>query len=81
MAEMLELRVKKCMEKVLERQLEEMSSDCSLQDDLEMTSLNLVMLQVEIEEEFKFIFDPLEDDFGWIFETYGNLCEYVRNKI
>lgn len=51
-----------------------------LQEDLGMESLQLVMLQVALEDTFRFTFDPLRDDFRLIFQTAGALCAYVKEK-
>lgn len=76
----LERRVLKCLNKVLSTPVEALDSKVNLRTGLELDSLNMVMLQVEIEEEFRFTFDPIEDEFEKIFETFGNLCSYLEKK-
>lgn len=76
----LEKRVLKCLNKVLSAPVEVLDPEMNLRDDLGLDSLNMVMLQVEIEEEFRFTFDPIEDDFEKIFETFGKLCGYLEKK-
>ena len=41
----------------------EVHLESRLREDLGMDSLNLVLLQVELESVFGFTFDPLDDDF------------------
>ncbi|MBQ7219442.1 MAG: acyl carrier protein [Synergistaceae bacterium] len=53
--------------------------DTILSEDLEMNSLDKVRLQVELEQEFAFNFDPL-DDFEAIFQTAGSLYNYIVSK-
>ena len=49
-------------------------------DDLQMDSFDIVTLQVVLEDNFGFEFNPLEDDFEEIFQTMGNLEQFVRSK-
>ena len=49
-------------------------------DDLQMDSFDIVTLQVVLEDNFGFVFNPLEDDFEEIFQTMGNLEQFVRSK-
>lgn len=49
-------------------------------DDLQMDSFDIVTLQVVLEDNFGFEFNPLEDDFEEIFQTMGNLEQFVRFK-
>ncbi len=51
-----------------------------LEDGLEMSSLDKVRLQVELEEYFAFNFDPL-DDFTAIFMSAGSLYDYIAKKV
>lgn len=76
----LEKQVLKCLNKVLSSPVETLDPETDLRSGLELDSLNMVMLQVEIEEEFRFTFDPIEDDFEKIFETFGSLCNYLGNR-
>lgn len=80
MRTMLEKRVLKCLNKVLSIPVETLNPETNLRSGLELDSLNMVMLQVEIEEEFRFAFDPINDDFEKIFETFGNLCGYLESR-
>ena len=49
--------------------------------DLGYDSISMIHLQVEIEDEFRFMFDPKEDDFEEIFSTVGKLCDYVVQRV
>lgn len=76
----LEKRVLECLNRAHSVPVEDLKPEANLRDWLEMDSLEMVMLQVEIEEEFQFTFDPIEDDFEKIFETFGSLCTYLENR-
>ena len=76
----LEKRILGCMGKVLSTSMDTLELEINLRDDLGMDSLTMVMLQVQIEEEFRFKFDPIEDDFERIFETFGSLYHYLESK-
>lgn len=52
-----------------------------LLEDLGYDSITKIQLQVEIEDEFGFLFDPLEDDFDDIFSTVEKLCQYVVVRV
>ena len=52
------------------------TADSVLSDDIGMTSLDKVRLQVRLEDKFLFSFDPF-DDFDKIFDSVNNLCEYI----
>ena len=75
------LRVTECIEHACEKSFESISLKSSLIDDLEMDSLQLVMLQVALEEEFDYTFNPLEDNFRDIFKTVGSVCAYFAEKM
>ena len=45
-----------------------------------MESLQLVLLQVELESVFGFTFDPLDDDFRKIFQTAESVYRYVKDR-
>lgn len=51
-----------------------------LDENLGMSSLDKVRLQVELEGSFAFNFDPL-DDFTAIFRSAGSLYDYVAAKV
>lgn len=76
----LEKRVLGCINRVLFTSMETLEPEINLKDGLEMDSAAMIMLHVEIEDEFQFMFDALEDDFEKIFETFGSLCGYLENK-
>lgn len=49
--------------------------------DLGFDSISLIELQVEIEDEFEFLFDAIEDDFDEIFFSFESLCKYVMGRL
>ena len=61
---------------VPEIDIETVTLDSSLKNDLGLDSLATMMIAMLIEDEFKFSFD------GEInFETIGDLCEYIEKMI
>lgn len=80
MNEMTYNKLIKCIKKVCGNELDEINAGSRLQEDLGMGSLQLVMLEVELEEAFCFTFDPL-DDFKNIFRTVESLCNYLERKV
>lgn len=61
---------------VPEIDIETVTIDSSLKNDLGLDSLATMMIAMLIEEEFSFTFE------GEInFETVGDLCEYIVKKI
>lgn len=51
-----------------------------LLEDLGYDSITKIQLQVEIEDEFEFLFNPLQDDFDDIFSSLERLCQYVMEQ-
>lgn len=51
-----------------------------LRDDIGLDSIDLVILQIDIEDRFHIRFDPLKDDFSEIFYSIGTLCEFLEKK-
>lgn len=72
------LRVKKCIESAVEHEVDDLEYETSLVNDLGMESVNIVMLQVELEDEFNIEFDPLNNDFFEIFRTVGSVCRAIE---
>lgn len=56
--------------------VDKVTLDSSLKNDLGLDSLGTMMVTVIIEEEFGFDFEGEID-----FETVGQLCEYIEGKI
>jgi acyl carrier protein len=56
--------------------LDTVTEDSSLVDDLGFDSLALMMLSMEIEDAFDFKFTELVP-----FETVGDVCGYLENRI
>ena len=52
-----------------------------LLEELGYDSITKIQLQVEIEDEFEFLFDPLEDDFDEIFSSVERLHQYVQRQV
>ena len=70
-------RLKDLLTKVLpEIDMSTVGVDTRLVDDLGFDSLALMMLSMEIEDEFKFKFTELVR-----FETVGDVCDYLENRV
>lgn len=73
-------KIARCIQAACEGTAGEVRPESRLQEDLDMESLQLVLLQVELEAEFGFTFDPLDDDFRQIFQTVESVYDYVKAK-
>ncbi|MCT4688876.1 acyl carrier protein [Vallitalea sp.] len=60
---------------------ESMNGETHLLDDLAMDSISMLYLQIAIEDKFNVKFDPLEDEFEFIFSNINNLCVAINKKI
>lgn len=81
MNDLLWERVVRCVEGAMENPVAEIAAESQLQEDLAMTSLELVMLQIALEEEFLISFDPINDDFGVIFQTVSSVYRFVKERL
>lgn len=59
--------------------INKISLDDRLRDDLKLDSINLVNLQVEIEDCFNIRFNPLETDLAFIFKTVDSLLSFLES--
>ena len=59
----------------------EIQGNVLLKDDLGLDSIDLVILQVELEDKFRIRFEPLEDNFSKIFYSIKTLCDCLEKKI
>lgn len=81
MNDLLLERIVRCVESSIENPVVEITAESRLQEDLSMTSLELVMLQIVLEEEFFISFDPINDDFGVIFQTVSSVYRFVKERL
>lgn len=81
MNDLLLKRIVRCVESSIENPVVEITAESRLQEDLSMTSLELVMLQIALEEEFSISFDPINDDFGLIFQTVSSVYRFVKERL
>lgn len=81
MREDLLTRIGTCIEAVLGGPLKKAEPHIRLQEDLNMESIQIVELQIELETAFSITFDPIEDDFFAIFQTIGTLYDAVAKKL
>ena len=56
--------------------VEGITEDTRLKDDLKLDSLAMMMISMEIEEEFCFKFIEFVK-----FETVGDVCRYIKGKV
>lgn len=61
-------------------EMDQLNDKSVLLEDLGYDSITKIQLQVEIEDEFEFLFNPLEDDFDDIFSSLERLCQYVMEQ-
>ena len=53
----------------------DISMETKLFDDLGLDSLNMMLLAVQVEDEFGFRFDDMP-----VFATVGEICAYIEKK-
>lgn len=58
-----------------------MTKDTALRENIGLDSIDLVVLQIEVEDRWNIRFDPFQDDFQKIFCSIGTLCEFLELKI
>lgn len=77
--------VKEIIEHILQKNAVSMekpvTGDTLLREDIGLDSIDLVVLQIEVEERWNIRFDPFQDDFQKIFCSIGTLCEFLERKI
>lgn len=70
-------QLKKAIHKSMpEINIESVTLNTSLKKDMGLDSLSLMMISIVVEEEFGFEF---EGDIN--FETVGEICDYIENRI
>lgn len=57
---------------------QQITEDMRLREDIGLDSIDLVVLQVEIEDQWDIRFNPLDDDFLEIFDSINSLCEFLE---
>lgn len=73
-------RLQKCIKDVIEGYSDEIKMSDRFQEDLDMDSVKLVMLQIAIEDEFQIMFEPLKDNFIEIFSTVATLNKFIEER-
>ena len=77
--------VKNVIEEIVHRNYidfdQQITKDMALREDIGLDSIDLVVLQIEIEDRWNMRFDPLEDDFSRIFHSADSLCKYLELRI
>lgn len=61
-----------------DHEIQEITLDTDIRKDLNFDSVMLVVLQIDIEDEFHIRFDPVRDDFQQIFTTVRSIGRYVE---
>ena len=72
-------RVVRCIEDACEREVADIMHSSRLREDLQMDSLQMILFQVRLEEEFLFSFDPMEE-MAKIFYSVESVCRYLENR-
>lgn len=57
----------------------DITNESNLKFDLGLDSMAMVNLQVSIEDEFEFRFDPIETDLVEVFTTVGSLYSHLAS--
>lgn len=70
-----------CLETALEKKLPDVKPEDNLETDLGMESLQMTILQIELEDSFHYSFDSLEDNFQVIFSSVGSICLFFAEKL
>lgn len=60
---------------------QQITGDMAFQEDMGLDSIDLAVLQIELEDRWNIRFDPLEDDFSRIFYSVRSLCEFLELRI
>ena len=72
-------KVVRCIEDACEREVADIMPSSRLREDLQMDSLQMILFQVRLEEEFLFSFDPMEE-MAKIFYSVESVCRYLENR-
>lgn len=79
MSEEIYKKVVRCIEDACEREFADITPSSRLREDLQMDSLQMVLFQVRLEDEFLFSFDPMEE-MAKIFFCVESVCRYLENQ-
>ena len=79
MSEEIYKKVVRCIEDACEREFADIMPSSRLREDLQMDSLQIILFQVRLEDEFLFSFDPMEE-MEKIFFSVESVCRYIENR-
>lgn len=68
-----------CIEEACEIEFTNITASSRLKEDLQMDSLKMIMFQIKLEDEFVFLFDPMEE-IADIFFSVESVCQYIENR-
>lgn len=74
-------RVQEIIRNCTENELPEITINNRFDVELGFDSVEMVNLQISLEDEFDFVFDPIEDDFEQIFYSVKSVCDYLKDVI
>lgn len=74
-------RVQQLIRNCTENELPEITINNRFDVELGFDSVEMVNLQISLEDEFDFVFDPIEDDFEQIFYSVKSVCDYLKDVI
>ncbi len=66
---------------VKEESKTKITMDTDIRRDLGFDSITLVVLQIELEDEFHIRFNPAEDDLEKIFTTVQVISDYIKDML
>lgn len=73
----VQLIIRQCSDE----ELKKINMEDSFRENLGFDSVQMVNFQICLEDEFEFIFDPIEDDFEEIFKRVKNVCDYLERLL
>lgn len=79
--QVIEIIQKQCADSGVPRRTQPITAETAIREELAYDSIMLVVLQIEIEDRFRFRFNPAEEDFLQIFSTVGALCASIQRHI
>ena len=61
--------------------VEPLTLETDVQKDLHFDSILLVVLQIQIEDEFQIRFDAAHDDLRYTFSKIGRIIDYIQQHV
>ena len=78
-------KVKASIEDIFQRNFRHfdkaITGELTLREDIGLDSIDLTILQIEMEDWWNIRFDPIKDNFQKIFYSVNSLCEFLELRI